>query len=271
MMEIDRVKGTNSVKKQIYQRMIELTNRPTTSQLLKRFTMSPVSKFIVPSFQKTFQIDTTVASKKQHEYTSLHDFFTRQLLQPARPIDSSTTSLVSPVDAKIESHGVISEQGTFLVKGQEYSVDRLVVRQDISQRFIGGEYTVLYLSPADYHRIHAPLSAEVTEQYASGGFSYPVNRLGLTYGKKPISDNYRIVSLLERDNKQLAMIKVGAMFVNTIELLETDTKWTKGQEVAYFAFGSTVVLLTERDTVNWRENMQAGRKVQVGEPLGDML
>ena len=40
-----------------------------------------------------------------------------------------------------------------------------------------------YLSPADYHRIHSPIDGEVLRQYTLGQKSYPVNQLGLTYGK----------------------------------------------------------------------------------------
>ena len=54
-----------------------------------------------------------------------------------------------------------------------------------------------YLSPADYHRIHSPIDGAVLRQYTLGNTSYPVNRLGLTYGKKPISHNYRQVTELK--------------------------------------------------------------------------
>lgn len=259
------------MKTKIYQKLIELTNRPSTSLILKRFTQSSVSKFMIPSYKKTFKIDSNLAVKPMHEFSSLHDFFTRQLKEEVRPIDTNEKTIVSPVDAKIESFGTIMPTGTFSVKGQEYSIERLLAKPSLTERFIGGQYAVLYLSPADYHRIHAPLSGEITDQFVSGGFSYPVNKLGLLYGKKPLSDNHRIISILENAGSAFAVIKVGAMFVNSIELVKTDSLWNKGEEVAYFAFGSTVVLLTEPNRVNWRDSVVNGAKVQVGEPLADML
>ncbi|UZM98464.1 phosphatidylserine decarboxylase [Lysinibacillus sp. MHQ-1] len=67
-----------------------------------------------------------------------------------------------------------------------------------------------YLSPADYHRIHSPIDGEVLRQYTLGQKSYPVNQIGLTYGKKPISHNYRLVTELKTaHNQQVAFIKVG--------------------------------------------------------------
>ena len=43
----------------------------------------------------------------------------------------------------------------------------------------------------------------------------------------------------------IAIVKVGAMFVNSIEMLILEKKVEKGMEMAYFTFGSTVVLLFE--------------------------
>lgn len=259
------------MKRQLYQRFIELTNRPSTSSLLKTFTTSTVSKWIIPSYIKTFRIDPTLATKSVGEFETLHDFFTRQLIPQARPIDQTSTTFVSPVDAKIESFGEVTTHGTFTVKGQDYSVGRLLARPELAASYIGGQYMVLYLSPADYHRIHAPVSGKVKEQYKSGGFSYPVNQLGLKYGKNPISDNFRIVSIIEAATRDFAVIKVGAMFVNSIELLSSQDEWRKGEEVGYFAFGSTVVVLSPKGALQWRPSVQVGNKVQVGEPLADML
>lgn len=259
------------MKKQIYQYMIELTNTKWSSLLLKKIARSPVSKYIVPSYSKVFEIDTIQTLKNKKDFTSLHDFFIRELKPEHRLIDDGHQSVVSPVDAKVESMGNVTDEGEFLVKGQNYSLTRLLAKPEYLDTFLGGDYAVLYLSPADYHRIHSPLDGEVIDQYRSGTKSYPVNRWGLEYGKKPISDNFRLISILNHHNQHVAVIKVGAMFVNSIELTQQTSKWEKGKEVAYFGFGSTVVLLFEKNTFEWHPDVVAGKKVQVGEPLGYML
>lgn len=260
------------MKKFLYQQLIELTNTKWTSRALQQFAQSKHSRHLIPSYKKTFQIDTNGALKHPSDYTSLHDFFIREYDRTNQvAIPESVETVISPVDAKIESMGKLTPDGEFIVKGQGYSVRRLLAREDHASDFYGGDYMVLYLSPADYHRIHSPIDGDVYEQYLSGGKSYPVNQLGLLYGKKPLSDNYRSVHLLTSREKKVALIKVGAMFVNSIELTAPSTHWKKGQEIGYFGFGSTVVLLFEKDAIKWRESSQVGRKVQVGEPLGDML
>ncbi|MFC4356072.1 phosphatidylserine decarboxylase [Chryseomicrobium palamuruense] len=260
------------MKKFVYQQLIELTNTKWTSGALKQFAQSRISRHLISSYKKTFQIDTNGALKNQSDYKSLHDFFIREYDRTKNVLVPATTeTVISPVDAKVESMGELTPEGEFMVKGQAYSVRRLLARADHAEDFYGGEYVVLYLSPADYHRIHSPVDGVVYEHYLSGGRSYPVNQLGLLYGKKPLSDNYRVVNLVKSHGKKLAVIKVGAMFVNSIEMTVTNDTWRKGQEVGYFGFGSTVVLLFEKGAIKWRDTCQVGRKVQVGEPLCDML
>jgi phosphatidylserine decarboxylase len=42
----------------------------------------------------------------------------------------------------------------------------------------------------------------------------------------------------------------------------------KGDEIAYFSFGSTVILLFEKDSFVTDASIQKGQKVKVGQTLG---
>lgn len=128
------------------------------------------------------------------------------------------------------------------------------------------------MSPADYHRVHSPVDAQIGRQYILGNNSYPVNQMGLKYGKKPISGNYRMISELQLSNgDQAAFIKVGAMFVNTIQLTNTSNEWSKGEDIGHFSFGSTVVMLFEEHSIEFLQNVQQGYHIQVGEAFCNML
>lgn len=259
------------MKKIIYQSLIELTNNKKTSLLVQKAVESPVSRKWINGYIRTFSIETNGLLKDKKEFTSLQDFFIRQYDRTSQLPELPIDTVISPVDAKVESMGAILDQGTFQVKGQAYSIERLIDNEKYASKFKNGYYFVLYLSPADYHRIHAPVSGEVVDQFTRGGNSYPVNQLGLKYGKQPLSDNYRVTSIIESNSRQLAVVKVGAMFVNAIHVTETSGNWERGQEVAYFGFGSTVVLLFEKDSFTPSENVALGGKIRVGEPLGYML
>jgi len=260
------------MKEKLYQRLIELTNGKQSSQLLQTIAKAKWSKRIIPSYMKIYDINLEEVSKKTQQFSSLHDFFTRELLTDARPVDQSPYVYTSPVDAKVESFGRIEWDMTFLVKGKPYALEDLLGNKDRAAQYADGHFIVFYLSPADYHRIHSPINGTVLRQYTLGQTSFPVNQLGLTYGKKPISHNYRLVTELKVANDQhVALIKVGATFVNSIVLTNTTAHWQKGQEVGYFSFGSTVVMLFEKDAITFTDNVVQGSPIRMGEAFANML
>lgn len=260
------------MKEKLYQRLIELTNGKQSSQLLQTIAKAKWSKRIIPSYMKVYDINLEEVSKKPQQFSSLHDFFTRELLEHVRPIEQNPTTYTSPVDAKVESFGRIEWDMTFLVKGKPYALQDLLGNNERAAQYADGHFIVFYLSPADYHRIHSPIDGLVLRQYTLGQKSYPVNQLGLSYGKKPISHNYRQVTELKvANNQHVAFIKVGATFVNSIVLTNTTTKWHKGEEVGYFSFGSTVVMLFEKGAIEYMDNVVQGSPIRMGEAFANML
>ncbi|KMY43689.1 phosphatidylserine decarboxylase [Bacillus sp. FJAT-27916] len=255
------------MKEKLYQSLIELTNGRWTSSLLRRFALSPASKRIIPSFAKQYKINVEEMDRPLEEYESLHDFFTRKLMEGARPIDQGQASIASPVDAVLEDMGSIANDATFRVKGKLYSIEEMLGGKSEAERYLDGQYMVLYLSPSHYHRIHSPVDGTVIRKQTLGSKSYPVNRYGMTLGKSPLSKNYREITEIEYKGGRLALIKVGAMFVNTIERTHTGDTLLKGEEIGYFSFGSTVVLLFEKGTFK-AAPFETPAAVRAGETLG---
>lgn len=257
------------MKKYLYQRSIELTNGAFTSNLIRQFAQSKNSQRFIPGYIKAYQILLDEVEEPLDSFQTLHDFFVRKLSVDSRPV--AAAAVVSPVDGKVEIAGDLQEDIRFLVKGQQYSLGDLLGDDVLAGRYRNGKYAVLYLSPADYHRIHSPADGKVEKQYVLGKKSYPVNAAGLQYGKAPISGNYRMITELETAFGRMLVVKVGAMFVNSINLTETGSDWQKGAEVGYFSFGSTVVLFFEENSVKFVEDMSLGQRIKVGEALGNML
>lgn len=255
------------MKEKLYQSLIELTNGRWTSSLLRRFALSPASKRIIPSFAKQYKINVQEMDRPLEEYKSLHDFFTRNLMSGARQFDGAIDTIASPVDAVLEDKGFILEDATFQVKGKVYSIEEMLGGKEEARGYIGGQYMVLYLSPSHYHRIHSPVDGKVVRKQTLGSKSYPVNRWGMTLGKSPLSKNYREITEIEYEGGRLALIKVGAMFVNTIERTHTGDTLHKGEEIGYFSFGSTVVLLFEKGRFT-AASLETPAAVRTGETLG---
>ncbi|MEG0472101.1 MAG: phosphatidylserine decarboxylase [Solibacillus sp.] len=260
------------MKEKIYQSLIELSNGKTSSKILQLAVQSAASKKFIRSYSHLYEINLEEVSKSTEQFLSLHDFFTRHLKEEVRPVDQQPNKFTSPVDAKIEAFGEIVDGMTFTVKNKPYSLMDLLGNEAQAKRYENGQYIVFYLSPADYHRIHSPIDGHVKRQYVLGRKSYPVNQMGLTFGKKPLSHNYRMISEIEYNNEQTtAFIKVGATFVNSIELTNVTTTWQKGEEVGYFTFGSTVVMLFEENAVQFNERVVQGTMIKMGEAFASML
>ncbi|AYC29695.1 phosphatidylserine decarboxylase [Paenisporosarcina cavernae] len=257
------------MKSFMYQKCVELTNTKFTTTLLRKFVTSSASKRIIPSYAKTFQIPTEEIDSSFQSYASLQDFFTRRIPSSLRNVNTSTDTLTSPVDGKIEAFGTLSDSFHFHVKGQAYSIEEMVGKE-LAQEYANGSYIVCYLSPANYHRIHSPLSANRVSTKTYGLTSYPVNKAGLRYGKRPLSKNFRKIVELKNDQHSVVLAMIGAMFVNSIHLMDT-TIYKKGDEIGYFSFGSTVILLSKKEEFAFAENLRAGDIVKFGEPLGYML
>jgi len=258
------------LRKWFYRFLIELTNHRVSSLLLRRFTESKLSAKLISSYSKVYRINHSEIRDDIGSFNTLHDFFIRNIKPETRPIDSTSTSIVSPVDGVVEETGSILPTKEIVVKGKAYSISEMVDNEEILEKYIDGTFMVLYLSPSHYHRIHSPVSGIITHQWTRGRKSYPVNRLGLKYGKAPLSKNYRKLTEILSNGKHLLVVKVGAMFVNSIELTHTDNQVEKGKEMAYFSFGSTVILLFEKNAYRI-ETRDTPYNIKVGEVVGYLI
>jgi phosphatidylserine decarboxylase len=259
--------GGGKVKKYVYRGMIGLLNSRRFGYFINKMSRTRFSRWLIPLYVKFFNIQTDELDKNLKEFTSLEAFFIRKLKSGSRSVKGEGSDIVSPVDAKLEQFGEIDDT-LIEVKGIAYSIEDLLEDKEMIVRYRHGLFLVLYLSPRDYHRIHAPADAVVGKQYELGGKSTPVNKLGMTLGKSPLSTNYRIVSeLKQEDGTFIALVKVGAMWVNTIELTHPTLNLEKGEEVGFFRFGSTVVLLFEKDKVSLSPSLERQASIKAGEPL----
>lgn len=270
--------------------IMKLLPKKYLSSLVGKFALSKASRAMIPLYIRKFKIDPTLAEKKISEYQSLTEFFTRRLRPGLRPIDPSETTVISPVDGIASELGPI-HQGTLLqAKGVTYTVESLLGSQEQAALFEGGTWVTLYLSPKDYHRIHAPVAGYVYRTSYIPGALWPVNDIGVQHVPGLFSKNERIISYLRTSFGNLAVVKVGATIVGSIKVGYDDSLGTnkkggnphhreispaypleKGGELGVFEFGSTVILLFPRHTVLLDPDLIPGKFVKMGERIGTLL
>ncbi len=256
------------MKKHIFKSFVELSGSPISSSLLKTFTTSRISKSLVKPFASFYDILVDEAEYPIDQYSSLNDFFTRSLQAGKRPIDNDPRTLVSPVDGVLSDSGIIDTQQQFIVKDRAYSLTSLLGDESKAARYVNGYYYLFYLSPRHYHHFHYPVSGTVINRYALGSTSYPVNDLGIRMRDDVFSSNHRIISELSTDFGQAAIVKVGALNVNSVRIATSNKNCVKGQDFGHFAFGSTVILFIEQNDSFTPEELPF-TEVQVGDKIGE--
>ncbi len=221
----------------------------------------PVARAVTRLYSRVYDValDECV---DQGQWTSFDAFFTRKLRAGVRPVDRDPSSVLSPADGRVEAFGRIDEDGRFPVKGRPYSVEELIGEGREAQRLLGGAGCVIYLSPRDYHRVHAPVGGQIRRIRSIAGDYYPVNGVGMRHVANLFCRNRRVAIEIDADAGlgRVIVVMVVAMIVGritTIGIDERDVPYgdhpfdpplrvSRGDEIGVFHLGSTAVVLTER-------------------------
>ena len=221
------------------------------------------------------------------EYESLGEFFTRGLREGARTIDADPRSIISPCDGVVAALGVAQEGALVQAKGRNYRLADLVADDEFANRLVGGAYTTIYLSPRDYHRVHAPVDARIESYDYLPGYLWPVNPRLANRRDGLLARNERVVIRLNsREVGHVAVVMVGAAGVGNIRLTRgpdsaelrasgerhrvefgpDELVVKRGDELGAFRLGSTVVMIFEPGRVELAG--EVGQGVQLGQRLG---
>ncbi|NWL80704.1 phosphatidylserine decarboxylase [Pseudomonas taiwanensis] len=241
-------------------------------------------------FAKRYQVNMGEALVEDlTAYQHFNDFFTRALKPGARPLDETPGAILCPADGAISQIGPIEHGRCFQAKGHSFSVLELLGGDaDRSAPFMGGEFATVYLSPKDYHRVHAPLGGTLREMVYVPGRLFSVNQSTAENVPELFARNERVVCIFDTERGPMAVVLVGAMIVASIETtwagLVTPPKrelktfsydenarapitLEKGDEIGRFKLGSTAIVLFGPDQVNWAESAWPGSPVRMGQLL----
>jgi len=259
------------------------------SRLIGDLASRPFSKGVIPLFTRVFKIPVEEAEKTPEQYGSLNDFFTRKLKEDVRPMDMDPQSIVSPADGRVAAFGEIREGQLIQAKGVFFTIWNLLgIPKEETDRFEGGRFITIYLSPRDYHRVHTPVEGEITDYSYLPGTLFPVNSFGVRAVKGLFAKNERLVSFIQSSKAgRVAVVKVGATIVGSVKVGYSKEAGTnvkagrlihqkltpphpieRGQEIGFFQFGSTVVLAFEQGKMEFVSNLQEGQPIKMGETIG---
>jgi len=228
-------------------------------------------------------------------YASFNEFFTRLLKVNARPL--AHCDFICPVDGAISQLGTIEKDQIFQAKGHHYSTLALLAgQQALASKFENGHFACLYLSPKDYHRIHMPCDGALKSMVYVPGDLFSVNPTTAANVPNLFARNERVVCEFESAiHGTFVMVLVGATIVGSMATVWHEAadgakngiinpprsknirSWNyenidlkQGDEMGRFLLGSTVVMLFEKDALEFNADWQPARSIKLGEMMGQL-
>jgi len=225
-----------------------------------------------------------LSEAKKSAFQSMHECFTRELKDGARPIDMEPSVVVSPCDAIVGTWGRIEDTELYQVKGFPYALGDLLCRPELEKRHRHGIYVTLRLTSAMYHRFHAPHDSRIRRVSYLSGDTWNVNPIALKRVEKLFCKNERAIieTWLAATDQPVTLVAVAAIAVASIRLhfadvllhlryrgpnvIPCDTEVKKGQELGWFEHGSTIIVFAPRE-FRFSDLVREGATIKMGQPL----
>lgn len=219
------------------------------------------------------------------DYKNFNEFFTRPLKPGRRPLADAQQFIISPADGAISQFGAITDGQIVQAKNHHYSAAELLADADAAEKYAGGEFMTIYLSPRDYHRVHMPFTGRLISARYVPGDLFSVNDTTAENVPNLFARNERLVCRFDTERGEVAVIMVGALIVAGIE-----TPWAGkmtpaepyaysieegvepinlavGDELGRFYLGSTAILLFQPEQIQWLAELNTGDKLQMGQAI----
>ncbi|MBT8220648.1 MAG: phosphatidylserine decarboxylase [Bacteroidia bacterium] len=206
-------------------------------------------------------------------FQSFNEFFTRDLVPGARPVDkvNNNSVLVSPADGIINviENDLQLDTPIPTKANRTLHLNTILDYSPFASNFIGGTAMAVFLMPDNYHHFHAPIGGTIVESKESVGhrlFGMPDILAMFNDGNPGYNQDYSVFEHFRHgyfiiDTEEyghVAMIPIGLQTIGSVIFEEhvknvspdSEVKVYKGQKLGHFAYGgSTVLLLFEKDRI----------------------
>lgn len=229
-----------------------------------------------------------------HEYVqprggwkTFNQFFARNVKPGYRPIAaiSDSTIITSPADSVFSGQWEIRSDSGVTIKGLHWSIEELLAGSPYQHRFKNGLFTHAFLSPTDYHRQHAPVEGVVLEARVIPGQAYlqvvveTTSDAGSTAERHLVARRHlqapdeagyefaqaRGLIVLDSPIGLVAVMPIGMAMVSSVVLTaEPGVSLHKGEEISYFQFGGSDLVMLFEASSNVSITAQLGVHYKVG-------
>lgn len=245
--------------------------------LADRHIPGPLRAPIYRAYSACYGVDLDELRLDLAAHPSMAAFFVRRLKEGARVFPEDPQVLPSPADGRVQTIDRIQDGTILQAKGQPYPVAELLAGADEGLDLEGGWAWTVYLSPRDYHRVHAPEDCELEHVSWAQGSRYSVAPKVLQKRPGVLCGNERAVLRLSTPRGPLLLVMVGALNVGRIRVVgvpqgqsraPAPKSFARGGELARFEMGSTIVLIAPPGGPEPLPGLSPGDPVRMGMPLG---
>ena len=258
-----------------------------------RWTWRPWKDYLIRKIIRNYNVNMDEAQQPQAAaYASFNAFFTRELKPGARSAPTDPLSIACPADGRISQIGLIRDGRIFQAKGFDFSAAELLGDDAAAAAYTNGHFITVYLSPRDYHRVHAPLAGTLRETVHIPGRVFSVAPFTVAAVPRLFARNERVICHFDGVDQKgnpypFALAMVGAMLVSGVETVwggieippyagAIVRKDYRSREIALkrfaqlgrFNMGSTVILLLPSGAAEFHPGLAANDLVRVGQTLG---
>lgn len=268
MSAIHRSINSTTLQKIVNQkRLSAFFGRLSSGRVPRRVLRRAINAYI-----RAYKIDMSQFDIDLNQVKSFNQFFTRPLKHGARSFQGKISAFS---DGFISAFGEIKDNQLFQVKGSNYLLSDLLQEKNTFQ---SGSFATIYLSPADYHRVHLPFDAKINTIRHIPGKLYSVNKKTVNRIQNLYCRNERVILSGTSAYGEFHLIFVGAIVVGKIVLsfipepfsvnasLNVNYEMNQGAELGYFELGSTVILVMDSNHLA-QLPFQPHQKIKLGNPL----
>lgn len=246
----------------------------------------PLRKLLINSFMRLYDIDLSETEHSDPDfYPSFNALFTRALRSGAREMPADPAAVVSPADGTISQCGAIVADSLLQAKDRRFTTAQLLGEtNENAGTFDNGSFATIYLAPHNYHRIHAPLAGRLRQMTHIPGRLFSVSQGTTRTVSNLFARNERVVFHFDCDCGPVALVMVGALNVGSIETVhngvvapgskkrrdwhyEPALSFERGQELARFNLGSTVIVLFANQGPQLAQQLQPAVTLNVGQTI----
>ena len=222
-------------------------------------------------------------------WKTFNQFFARYTKPGYRPIAAIGDSriITSPADSTFDGQWEVNSDSGVDIKGLHWKIEELLQDSPYAHEFEGGQWTHSFLNTTDYHRQHAPVGGKILEARVIQGVVYlqvttePIpgdpqgrNRVvGKRVFNAPDDPGYEFLQtrglfVIDSPIGLVAVLPMGMAQVSSIMLTaEVGRTLYKGEEISYFQFGGSDIVMVFQERSNVSFTAQPGVHYKVGTRL----